>query len=67
MGKFKNGICENFGHKWNYFKINSIDVRCCKRCERLQYRMNIGIYKFWTFAIQYTELGAKENVEGYNE
>ena len=65
--KFKESICEKFGHNWNYFKVDSIDVRCCKRCGKHQHRMVMGTHKFWTFSVQYTEQGAKEFVEGYGE
>lgn len=63
----KDSVCNLFGHKWNYFKIDSISVRRCRRCNRLQHRMTFAGKTFWTFSVQYTEKGAKENVEGYNE
>ena len=65
--KLKYSTCKHFAHKWNYFKVDSISVRCCRRCNRLQHRMTFAGKTFWTFSVQYTEKGAKENVEGYNE
>lgn len=67
MKTIKDKICSILNHKWNYFRVEGMDLRCCRRCGRLQHRMKLVNKEFWTFSVQYTEKGAKEHVKGYEE
>lgn len=65
--KIKYRLCELFGHKWTYYELPETNrkARHCKRCNVLQYwKWHMAI---WSNAIEYTEIGARKHVEGYEK
>jgi len=70
----KKFICRIFGHKWFYYVLaipnyRFHEIRVCSRCGLGQHWKEVspGAYKIWINMVQYTDQGARTNVERYEK